>query len=184
MPMRTFLATMLFVFCLPGFAVAQEKKKGGEALVVDADDSETDKIYSWVDGRGAWHFVDSLAMVPRGYKSQARRNATRATRARNAAATTPSAAPPTGPTRPDPRVLATEAPMTDGERTMKIRQLQRRLMELESEIAAMEEGSVPRSYEKAVESDDQLTDAKLDELLSQTEDEIDRIKVEIEALSE
>jgi hypothetical protein len=73
--------------------------------------------------------------------------------------------------------------MTPGERTLRVRQLQRRLGELESEIAVLEEGSVPNSYVEAAGSEEALTEAKLGELLSRTEQEITEIRSELDTLN-
>lgn len=166
----------------PAPALAQKGKKDKPTLVEKESKEEPDSIYSWVDGRGAWHFVDSLALVPFRFKAQARANAMRATRSktpRAKLANRAAAAPPPPPAKHTP---ATARAMTDGERTMRIRQLQRRLGELEGEIAALEEGNVPESYLKAAGSEEALTDAKLDELLGKTEGELSDVESELAQL--
>ncbi|MCO4770586.1 MAG: hypothetical protein KDA24_11200 [Deltaproteobacteria bacterium] len=178
---------------LPTSAVGQSTKKSKTSpapLQAEAE-KDGDKIYSWVDGRGGWHFVDSIQLVPPRYQAQARANAMRARSASNkkaqasrgaATAGTTSVAKPPATRTTSPTQTATSAPMTDGERTMKIRQLQRKVMKLEAELAALEEGNAPEAYLETVDNEDELTDEKLGELLSETEKSLADAEAELAAL--
>jgi hypothetical protein len=177
--MRAAVTCLVLALALPTHGLAQGKKVNS-TLVQAEDQGAEEMIYSWVDGRGAWHFVDSLALVPAGYTSQARANATRARRGNMARGKTASSTPVTPPVKREE--LATEKPPTDGERTARVRHLQRRLVELEAEIAALEEGNVPETYLKAAGSEDALTNEKLDELLTRTELEIGEVQTELSTL--
>jgi hypothetical protein len=182
--MRLILLLLVLAISLPSAGFAQAKKgKDAAPLVQDAPEDAGNNIYSWVDGRGGWHFVDSLDLVPARFKAQAKANATRVNRTepapRLATAAAPAAAPPPKPIH----TPATQLDMTPGERTLRVRQLQRRLGELESEIAVLEEGSVPNSYVEAAGSEEALTEAKLGELLSRTEQEITEIRSELDTLN-
>lgn len=193
--MRSFVATLVLALLLPSAADAQSAKDS--SLLAD-EEKEEKKIYGWVDAKGAWHYVDSLELVPMGYQAQARRNAIRATPSDTAVAAKPNAA--TTSLEPAPSrssgsstrrgvsdttnstSLATEGSMTDDERATRIRHLQLRISELEAELAALEEGNAPESYAKAAGSDAALTNEKLGQLLTQTESSLADAEAELASL--
>ena len=193
--MRSFVAMLVLALLLPSAADAQSTKDS--SLLVD-EEKEEKKIYGWVDSKGAWHYVDSLELVPRAYQAQARRNAIRATPGDTAVATKPNATTTSlepAPSRSsgsstrrslsdttDSTSLETQGSMTDDERAMRILHLQRRIGELEAEIAALEEGNAPESYAKVAGSDDALTNEKLGQLLTQTESSLADAEAELASL--
>ena len=196
--MRPSVAMLVLALLLPSAADAQSAKgKEDSSLLLD-EEKEEKKIYGWVDAKGAWHDVDSLELVPVAYQAQARRNAIRATPNDTAVAAKPNAATTSlepAPSRStgsstrrslsdttDSGSLATQRSMTDDERAMRIRHLQRRIGELEAELAALEEGNAPESYAKAAGSDDALTNEKLGQLLSQTESNLADAEAELASL--
>lgn len=73
--MRQGLAVVLFSALLALPAYAQD-----DPAPAPPAPSEPSPIYAWVDGRGAWYFVDSITLVPPLYRDQALRN----TRSRDA----------------------------------------------------------------------------------------------------
>ena len=181
MPMRTAVTCLVLCFASPT-AVWAQSAGSSSALIQGDDDKDQGAIYSWVDGRGAWHFVDSLDLVPPRYLSQAQANATR-TRQRTEADESKSA--PTSAPPPVKRVEPTSAPPARAEdRASRIQDLQRRLLQLEEEIVALEEGSVSEAYLDAAGSEDALTSDMLEELLTKTEVELGEVQAELSSLAD
>ncbi len=189
--MRFLVAALLLPLMLPFGAAAQSAKVRKDSALLQDEEKEEKKIYGWVDAKGVWHYVDSLELVPTSYQAQAQRNAIPATPGDTTSAKNPAptASRSTGSSDrrslvnpSDASTLATQRSMADSERMMRIRQLQQRIGELESEIAALEEGNVPESYVKAAGSDDALNDEKLGQLLTQTENDLADAEAELASL--
>ena len=144
-------------------------------------EDEPRQIYGYVDQRGAWHFVDSLALVPLAYRNQARANATRVD------VLTADAEPAATPTVTR-RVVARDevdagetATRVARDRAVKIATLQKKRNELMESVAALEEGSAPATL--IPEGDDEpITDERLETFLTDTEEELDRVERELKLL--
>ena len=198
-PMNSVGAALVLALLLPSVAAAQSTKVKENSALLQDEEKQEKKIYGWVDAKGAWHYVDSLELVPSAYQAQAKRNAIRATPGNTTVAANPNpattdlapaASRSTGSSNRrslsstnDSGTLATQRSMTDDERTTRIRQLQQRIGALEAEIAALEEGNAPESYAKAAGSDDALTDEKLGQLLTQTESDLADAEAELASLN-
>lgn len=139
------MLTRLFIAAL--LAAAPLTASAQDALREDAP--ETTAIYGWVDGRGAWHFVDSIEAVPAAYRAQARANAMPTGTAKvaetderevpTARAGTPATSRvqvrPAPVPAPEPRSEADDEPTRAG--------LEQRRNTLLADLAALEEGNVP-----------------------------------------
>ncbi len=158
----------LFATLLLASPVAAQE--AGEPEVSEA--SEPRQIYGYVDPQGAWHFVDSLALVPVAYRAQARGNAV-------------GVLAPSGPTEPEPRISrrvvlkdkdggAVTPAEAAAKRRQEITTLRGRRIELLEAIAALEEGSAPARLADE-NADEALTAERLEEYLTETEEELDRI---------
>jgi hypothetical protein len=137
-------------------------------------DSELEQrqIYGYVDHQGAWHFVDSLVLVPAIFRPQARGNAVGVL-----------APEESGPPKPaiSRRVLTQEVTakpakerQVDAKRGKTIEKLQERRLVLLESIAILEEGSAPAALVDA-NPDVALTDERLEEFLTDTETELDQL---------
>ena len=156
-------------------AVAQDTSTDVELIEAE----EPRQIYGYVDAKGAWHFVDSVSLVPVAYRAQARGNAV------GVLAPDSDAAPPPAITKRVVRVdedgdRATESQI-GVDRRRKITDLQDRRIELLEAIAVLEEGSAPAALVDENEGE-ALTVVRLELYLTQTEEELDRIDAELRLL--
>ncbi len=150
-------------------AVAQE---GSEPEPLQAEGEEQRQIYGYVDRQGAWHFVDSLALVPVVYRGQARGNAV--------GVLAPEEDGPPGPEITRRVVVRKEEPKRTADsraaakRRKTIDDLRERRLELLESIAILEEGSAPAALVDE-NPNEALTDARLEQFLTDIEDELAQV---------
>lgn len=167
---------LLLALLLTAPAAAQDTS----TTLVD-EEEEDRQIYGYVDSRGAWHFVDSLALVPVAYRNQARANAMRV----DVLTTEPKAKPEVTRrtlTR-DEQPEETRRTLTEQEedRRRRIAELRARRTRLMESVAALEEGSAPA--ELVPEGDvEALTEERLEEFLTDTEAQLETVERELRLL--
>ena len=154
------------------FAVPAVAQEAGEPELLEDEETKQRQIYGYVDHQGAWHFVDSLALVPAVYRAQARGNAVGVL-----------ASEEEGPPKPvitRRRVVREEEPQrttssqTAAKRKRTIADLRERRLQLLESIAILEEGSAPAALVDE-NPNEALTDARLEQFLTDTEDELAKV---------
>ena len=165
--LRLFPLVAGLLFAVP--AVAQE---ASEPELLEGEEEERRQIYGYVDHQGAWHFVDSLALVPAVYRAQARGHAV--------GVLAPEDAGPPKPVITRRVVVREEEPKRTtssqavAKRRKTIADLRERRLQLLESIAILEEGSAPAALVDENPSE-ALTDARLEQFLTDTEDELAKV---------
>ena len=175
--MRSVALLCLAVLLVTAPAAAQDAE---EPALVQAEESER-QIYGYVDGRGAWHFVDSLVLVPVAYRAQASANATRVEALDGGGPAPARPAVTRRVVKREPEAASQTASQVADARRDKIAALRARRITLMESVAALEEGSAPAEL---VDADDgeALTQARLEEFLETTEADLERVERELKLL--
>ncbi len=136
-------------------------------------------IYGWVDGRGAWHFVDALTLVPLAYRNQALAHA-HGTEDWN-----PKASENRGPelerkVRETGRKAAVPRISKKEAARQRAVELRTERIEVEKQLARVEEGGAPtEGEESAAEKDLQDRVAWLEKKLESLDQEIAALEASV-----